>query len=308
MLSSKLLSVLREPLVQFLAIGSLLFAVERVVAIQADDPFEIIVDPAEISRLVRVFTEGQGRPPTEEDVRNLLVKWGQNEIFFREAKAMGLDQGDEMMRSRLILKMRNVIFNRVVEQPPEEAELRDWFELNRESYDIPERYTLERLRLPEVASLAQTEALAVTLNDQALSEDQQSHLQEFKRRTAENIAAFLSRENADALLKLPAGQWLPVETSGKQSLVRVSVVHEAVPAEFENVRYQAAKDFKKAASGLQVSEMAEEIASKYRIHMEFDDSDVEQAIAAVRDYEAPELTAQSRTLKARAGVAGLEED
>ncbi|MEM9316647.1 MAG: peptidyl-prolyl cis-trans isomerase, partial [Pseudomonadota bacterium] len=70
--------ILREPLVQFLAIGALLFAVERVVALQADDPYEIIVDAGEIASLVRVFTEGQGRPPSEEEVKNLLVKWSQN--------------------------------------------------------------------------------------------------------------------------------------------------------------------------------------------------------------------------------------
>jgi hypothetical protein len=301
------LSLLREPLAQFLIIGVVLFAVERVALVQADDPYEIIIDPEDMSRLVQVFTEGQGRPPSEEEVEELLVKWTQNEIFFREARAMGLDQGDEMMRSRLILKMRNVIFNRVVEQAPEEEELRNWFELNRELYDTPELYTIERLRLPEVDSVAEAEAVAASMDGQPLPDEQKPLVQEFRRRTVENIAAFLSPEEADELLQLRMGQWMPVEASGRHSLVRVTTVHEAVPAVFEDARYQAAKDFKKAASGLQVSEMAEEIAAKYRIHMEFDDADLDQALAAARNYEPSEVTAQSRSLKARAGVASGDE-
>ncbi len=133
-------------------------------------------------------------------------------------------------------------------------------------------------------------------------------MQAFRLRTADNIAALLSQEETDRLLALPRGQWMPVAASGRHSLVRVTAVHEAVPAVYENVRYQAAKDFKKAASGLQVSEMAEEIAGKYRIHMEFDDADLARAIAAAQDYEPTEITAKTRSLKARAGVASAEDE
>jgi len=194
-----------------------------------------------------------------------------------------------------------------VEQPPEEAELREWFELNRDRYDVPELYTIERLRLPDVDRLAEAEALAARVDEQTLPEDQRPFLQEFRRRTAENLAAFLSPKNTEELLGLPTGQWMAVEVSGKPSLVRVSTVHAAVPAQFENAKYEVAKDFKKAASGLQVTEMATDIANKYRIHMEFDESDLERALADARDYDSPEVTAQSRSLKARAGVSGAEE-
>ncbi|MEM1188129.1 MAG: peptidylprolyl isomerase [Pseudomonadota bacterium] len=299
--------ILREPLVQFLAIGALLFAVERVVALQADDPYEIIVDAGEIASLVRVFTEGQGRPPSEEEVKNLLVKWSQNEIFFREAKAMGLDRGDDMMRSRLILKMRNVIFNRVVEQAPEEDELRAWFELNQDQYDIPERYTVERIRLPLASSLVEAEALARELGATAVS-DRGDDVQTFARRSRQNLDDMLSPQQVDTLLAIPQKQWLPVSAADKWSLMRISAVHEAVPANFETVRYQVAKDFGEAASGLQVTEMAEEISDKYEIYIDFTEEDVKQIIAEAADYEAPEVTAQSRSLKARAGVADLGDD
>ncbi|MEL7044506.1 MAG: peptidylprolyl isomerase [Pseudomonadota bacterium] len=300
------MAVFREPLVQFLLIGALLFAVDRVVALQADDPYQIIVDAEEISRLVRVFTEGQGRPPSEEEVKNLLVKWSQNEIFFREAKAMGLDRGDDMMRSRLILKMRNVIFNRVVEQAPEEDELRAWFELNQDQYDIPARYSVERIRVPS-GSLADAEALAEELGTAAMS-DRADDVQTFARRSRENLDDMLSQQQVDTLLAHPREQWLPVSTADKWSLMRISAVQEAIPANFEKVRYQVAKEFRKAASGLQVTEMAEEISDKYDIYIDFSEEDVRQIIAEASAYETPEITAQSRSLKARAGVADLGDE
>lgn len=301
------LQVLREPLVQFLAIGVLLFTVDRAVFLQRDDPYEIIVDERELNRLVELFTEGQGQPPSEEEVENLLVKWTQNEIFYREALAMGLDQGDEMMRSRLILKMRNVIFNRVLKDPPKDEELREWFEINRASYDEPERFSVERLRLPDASTIEAAQALG-TAFAQAVPEERRSAIVRYFRRSHDNLVTLFPADSVSALLAAPSGEWVPVLMGDDWNLLRVADVLEAAPASFDEVKTQVAKDFAKAASGMQVSEMAEEIASKYRISLEFGEDDVQEILAAAINYEPAEVTAQSRTVKARAGVAGADRD
>lgn len=301
---SLLSSTLREPLMQFLAIGVLLFTADRLVILQRDNPYEIIIDSKEVARLVEVFTEGQGRPPSEEEVDKLLVTWSQNEIFYREARAMGLDRGDDMMRSRLILKMRNVIFNRVIEHPPEERELRNWFELNRQNYDVPERYTIERLPLPAVEDVADARLLSTQFNEQGLPKEQSTAVRQYPRRSRDNLETLFTAANTAALLDAPPGQWVPIQASGSWSLLRVSASHAGIPATFETAKAQAAKDFGKAASGLQVSEMADEVAKKYRVHLELEDQDLQTILADAANYEQAEITAQSRSLKARAGVAG----
>ena len=301
-------AIIREPLVQFLVIGVLLFVIDRIVFLQRDDPREIIVTPVDINRLVEVFTEGQGRPPTPGEVDELLVKWGQNEVFYREALAMGLDQGDEMMRSRLILKMRNVIFNRVVDRSSNDNELREWFALNQENYAQPARYTLERVALESTTHEAGARALAAEFSARGLPEAQGQRVRRYPRRSAATIDTLFTEQVTEVLLAAPQGQWVPVLAGDAWSLLRVVEIEQATPASFEEARNQVAKDFAKAASGLQMSEMAGAIAAKYRIHFEFDEAHIEQAIADASHFDPPEITAQSRSLKARAGVARAGSD
>lgn len=301
------LAAVREPLVQFLVVGALLFAVDRAVTLQRDDPYQIIVGEDELSRLVQVFTEGQGRPPVEAEVDAVVGKWAQNEIFYREAQAMGLDRGDDMMRSRLILKMRNVIFNRVIPEAPQEDELRQWFELNREAYDTPQRYSVERLVLPSTDSAAEAEAMAVSFADQDPPEEPGAPLRRYLRRSAGNIETLVSAEVASELFQAPVGQWIAAGVGEQWNLLRVTEIHQAVPADYEQVRSRVVEDFRKAASGLQVSRMAEAIAAKYDIHVEYDKADLRQLLADAADYEPARITARSRSARARAGVARAEE-
>jgi hypothetical protein len=306
-MTASFVAAVREPLVQFLGIGALLFAVDRAVTLQRDDPYQIIVGENELSRLVQVFTEGQGRPPVETEVDALVGKWAQNEIFYREAQAMGLDQGDDMMRSRLILKMRNVIFNRVIPETPQEDELRQWFELNREAYDTPRRYSVERLVLPAAETAAEAEAMAAGLAHQDPPETLGAPVRRYLRRSVENIEALISAEAAARLLQAAVGQWIAAGVGEQWNLLRVTEITPAIPADYERVKSRVVEDFRKAASGLQVSRMAEAIAAKYDIHVEYDEADLRQLLANAADHEPAPVTAQSRSARARAGVAKAEE-
>jgi hypothetical protein len=95
---------------------------------------------------------------------------------------MGLDQGDEMMRSRLILKIRSILFNRIVKETPDEDELRKWFELNRAKYDVPPRYTFEQFPLVNIQDESEAKRLAEELTDKPAPELFVSNLRNYQRR------------------------------------------------------------------------------------------------------------------------------
>ena len=302
-------TLLKEPTLHFLLIGAVLFAVDFQFTLQRDDPSQIIIDEAQLSRLIDIFQEGQGRLPEPQEIDNLLIKWTQNEVFYREAQALGLDQGDEMMRSRLILKMRNILFNRISEESPDEVELRDWFELNKARYDEPERYTIERLTVTEASDAEAAEALATALGNSPAPEDRQGDVREYARRSAENLVSMLGESAQVALTSAPTGQWVPVEAAGRRYLARVVERHAPVEAEFERVRTDVIRDFRKVSNDLRLAEMAGEIAAKYQMHLDFEESEVEQILASrAANYEQSVVTADSRSLKARAGVSNLSQD
>lgn len=131
------ISWLREPLLHFLALGLVIFTVDHLARPAADDQRVITIDEEVEGKVVSLFKEGRGRAPTDRELNRLIHCWLQHEVLYREALALGLDKGDEMIRERLILKMRMVVFNNIVVDSPAEDELPQWFEANRSRYDVP---------------------------------------------------------------------------------------------------------------------------------------------------------------------------
>ncbi len=59
-----------------------------------------------ISNACAPFGSGNGgRPPTERELEGLIKQFIREEILYREAIAMGLDQNDTVIRRRLAQRM-----------------------------------------------------------------------------------------------------------------------------------------------------------------------------------------------------------
>lgn len=301
--SSRRPSLFNQPLIQFLFIGTLLFAVDHYFSVQRDDPKQIFIDADRVAWLVDVFQQGQGRLPEPEEIENLIVKWSQNEVFYREAQALRLDQGDEMMRSRLILKMRNILFNRIVQENPDEKELREWFELNRAKYDVPPRYSFEQFSIGNTQDEQDAIKLAEELGDQAVPDSYASKLRQYPRRPAKNIQTLFGKPTLDAMLTASIGHWIPVRAKKGWLLARVTEHHPSIPADFDSVKTRVTKEFQEISADLQLVEMSSEIAEKYQLHREFNETELEKIIADASKFKPVEITAESRTLKARAGAS-----
>src|SRR5260221_12904492 len=76
---------LREPLLHFLVLGGLLFAVDYAVVGRADDPRTIMVDAAVDNQARQVFKSSRGREPNDEELYALRRGWLDNEALYRRA-------------------------------------------------------------------------------------------------------------------------------------------------------------------------------------------------------------------------------
>ena len=98
---------LREPLVQFLLIGAVLFGVGRVRA-GGGSAGGIVVSAGKITQLAQRFETVWMRPPTRQELEGLVDEYVREEVFYREARAMGLDEDDPVIRRRLMTKLQFV--------------------------------------------------------------------------------------------------------------------------------------------------------------------------------------------------------
>lgn len=232
----------KEPLVQFLVLGAVVIGVDRHVIGNADDPRRIVFDDARYRELVDIFYEGKGRKPTEEEIEELIVTWTQNEVLYREALAMGLDKGDEMIRNRVILKIRNILFNNLVTEAPSDDELEAWFEANRIAYDRPDLYDFEQF-LVEGGNAETVSAMAVELGDAAHPETYESTFRRYPHRPGGNLLSVFGEEGGQRLLDAAIGQWVAVESVYGWHLARVTKYAPGEPAVFKDVKHSVARDW-----------------------------------------------------------------
>ena len=112
------------------------------------DSEHIIVDESVAIRLAGMWQGQMGRAPTAEELHHLLQNWVEEEMLYREAMALGLDDADEIVRRRLVQKISFVAEQDAAVEPDRQA-VRSWFEGNRDRYRLPERISFEQLRIPE---------------------------------------------------------------------------------------------------------------------------------------------------------------
>ena len=101
--------ILRDPLTHFVVAGGLLFAVY---AAFAPEPVDMPTDSMRIEltvddlRQISLVMLSQGRAaPDPDQMRDLARQAAIQRILVREAKALGLDQDDEIIERRLAQKM-----------------------------------------------------------------------------------------------------------------------------------------------------------------------------------------------------------
>jgi peptidyl-prolyl cis-trans isomerase C len=136
--------VVREPLVHFIGIGALIWAVASL-ATTGPDRYVLEVTAVEQQRLAERYQQQFGNPPTQQQRKALIDRYVREEIFVRESRALGLDQGDEIIRRRLIQKYEFLQTDLATARVPDESTLEAWFERSAAHYRLPERVGLSHI-------------------------------------------------------------------------------------------------------------------------------------------------------------------
>lgn len=220
---------LKEPLLQFLVGGLLLFALDSVLFPARDDARTIIVDDEALLTYMqaqdKAFAADTARAKlqalSEGERASLEARYLEEEILYREALALGLDRHDFILKSRLIQKMDYLILDTQAGQLEiSEAKLKAWFRENIESYRVEETVTFTHLfwgqegRTREQAAALAEKAL-VSLTGRQNTTETISSLGErfyFHRDYAERPAAFIDshfgEEFRTAIFAADQGKWV----------------------------------------------------------------------------------------------------
>ena len=116
----------REPLVHFVVLGAILFALAQWRGGGAGAN-AIVITPGQVDAMVATFTRTWQRPPTDEELKGLIDDSVREELAVREAVALGLDRDDTVIRRRLRQKVEFIVEGEVDATPVTDAELQAYF-------------------------------------------------------------------------------------------------------------------------------------------------------------------------------------
>jgi hypothetical protein len=270
---------LREPLVHFLLLGAVLFAISYAVGPATDRAApqrQIVLTLDDLRQLQIAFAAQWQRPPSEPEMLALIENRIKEEILYREALAMGLDKDDTIVKRRMAQKMQFLAEDVSEAYDPTTEELRTWYTNNSSKFEEPPRVTFRALyfspdrrgpktRADAEAGLARLSGKppdwpgAAALGDPFMFAD---HLAE---RTPGEIAKEFGPAFAQALFAQAPGAWTgPIESGYGWHVVFVESLMPARTPAFEEVE----PDVKTAWLGARKAAAWEEAYSRMRAKYE----------------------------------------
>ena len=245
-------SLLRQPLLQFLVLGVILFGLYSLFGQKEEaESKEIVISVQQIELLASMWEKQWRRPPTPQEMNGLLQSFIREEVLYREALAMGLDRDDTVVRRRLAQKIEFLAQDLATQGEPGDAELRTFYQENAEDFEVPATVTFSHvylnLDIRGENAFEDAERIVAELRSGADPTQQgdrfmlQSHYADL---TQQGVARNFGSQFAEAVFEMAPGDWEgPVQSGYGIHLVRVEGRAEAFLPPFEEVRLRVRDEF-----------------------------------------------------------------
>ena len=97
------------------------------------------ITTSEVAWLADTWARQRQRPPTREELRGLVTEYLKEELLAREARAMGLDEDDLVVRRRLAQKLEFLVQDTSRLAEPTDEDLRRLYDANPDRNSKPRR-------------------------------------------------------------------------------------------------------------------------------------------------------------------------
>lgn len=241
---------LKEPLVHFLIAGALVF---WLLSGRAPDLGErrIVVDERVVGGLVQRFYDSFRRPPGQDEIDGMIRDHVKDQVFYREALSLGLDQSDEVVVRRMRRKMESLAVAEAEAATPSDAQLQALLDKDPARYALDPRTSFAQVYLgadTPAARIAADAKLVQLRKGTAVSGVPAPLPAQLDQAGTSGIAATFGDEFALTLRNLPQGRWAgPVASGLGLHLVRVTARSAPEKPSVGSVRQRLENDWRAAA-------------------------------------------------------------
>jgi len=289
-------SLLQQPLLHFLAAGVLIFAAYQISdeaeLETASDGMAIVVDRTALLNFMQyraqafrpdIFSE-QLDAMSEAERERLVADFVREEALHREALAMGMDQGDYIIRQRLVQKVEFLLENMVNQAlVPDEEVITAWYNVHRDDYRVDAVYTFTHIffdadeRGPEqarqdAANLLGTPQLAEAgFNDASGFGDRYPFLQNYVERTRDFVVNNFTPAFVDALdaVEPSNASWYgPFESRYGWHLVMLRQRSEPYLPDLDSIRERVMDDWRYEAVLESRRDAEQQVIDQYEVQVD----------------------------------------
>jgi hypothetical protein len=271
----------REPLIHFFVLGLAVFglhaALERKPEATETDPYLVEVSSADIEWIRNLFKKQMGREPTVHDLRGRVHQLIREQILSREAVAMGLDEGDVVVRRRLVQKMEFLFKDLSAMTEPTEDELRNYLAENHSKYEVPPQITFTQIYFnSDSRGIDEAKQAAQTMVAKNVDPNMASQLGDASMLPADCTGCSIRKvkdrfgnEFAEAIESLEPGAWCgPVQSAYGFHAVYIHESEEAALLDLNDVLDKVKNDWWFAKREESSQRVYGEIRSRYRVLVE----------------------------------------
>lgn len=287
--------VLREPLLHFFLIGCIFFVVYYLTRGDGDGQEgdeAVLVSMGDIERLESLWVERWKRPPTPAELRGLVDDFVREEVLYREALALGLEENDVIVRRRLAQKITFLTQDIAAQMEPSEEDLRSWFAENIAIYEEEPLLSFTHIYFSEDDRGSRAESDATSLLEELSAAevpperapergDRFMLRNDFRDVTPFEIRREFGTAFGDAVVDLVPGAWRgPIRSSYGVHLVRLHRRTEAEAPNFEEVRDRVEGDWLYEQNKRVDKTYVDALREKYNVTL---DDAVKAFLAAAKD-------------------------
>ncbi|MGE0316494.1 MAG: peptidyl-prolyl cis-trans isomerase [Hyphomicrobiaceae bacterium] len=251
--------LLREPLLHFLAAGAAIFGLHLMVAPDRGQrhPTHIVVDSNQIKQLAALWQRTRQRAPTAEELRGLVDEYVKEEIYYREALALGLDRDDTIIRRRMRQKMEFLTLADADNREPLDEELRNYMARHADKYRSEPKASFRQVFLSPTKRGAAADQDAQQILTGLRAQGRDANVLEIGDPTQLPLYMALSSKGeiakvfgggfAEQIVKFEIGQWSgPIRSSYGLHLVLVEQNTPSAEPNFDELRTIVVRDWQAA--------------------------------------------------------------
>jgi hypothetical protein len=268
--------LLREPLLHFLFIGAALFLYYDIVG-EGDGeapPKRILVNSGQVAQLAANFERTRMRQPTQDELDAMIESHVREEIFYREAMAMGLDQNDPMVRRRMRMKLEFMLEDLSGQDASDEV-LSDFLKQNPDRFRDEAQITFRQVYLdPDRRPDLENDAaqLLSRLNggsDPEALGDRTLVPRNYQLAPQSVIARDFGDAFAREVASLPAGEWIgPVYSPFGAHLVKIDARIDTRLPELAEIRDEVLREYLAEKREQQKNLAYEKLREDYEVTVE----------------------------------------